>query len=383
MTGQGTLTTSPERPAADVDRRFMAAAIRYAQRHVGRTATNPSVATLIVRDDGTGPRIVGRGVTAIGGRPHAETGALAEAGELARGATAYVTLEPCAHHGRTPPCAEALVTAGIARVVSAAADPDPRVDGRGHAILRAGGLSVTPRVMAAEAAAPISGYLTRHGAGRPEILLKMALSRDGRIGIRGGGQVKITGAVADAQTHLARARHDTILIGAGTAQEDDPRLDCRLPGMADRSPNRIVLDPRLRTPPDLTIARTAVETPTLIATLASADLKRRAALARQGVQFIACEADPATGRIALPELLEDLAATGVASVLVEGGAETGASFLDSDLVDRLILVQGPVEIGEEGVRAPIDVAAARSRFRLVREYRFGDDHWYEFERRAA
>ncbi len=383
MTGQGTATTSPERPATDVDRRFMAAAIRYAQRHVGRTATNPSVATLIVRDDGSGPRIVGRGVTAIGGRPHAETGALAEAGELARGATAYVTLEPCAHHGRTPPCAEALVTAGIARVVSAAADPDPRVDGRGHAILRAGGLSVTPRVMAAEAAAPISGYLTRHGAGRPEILLKMALSRDGRIGIRGGGQVKITGAVADAQTHLARARHDTILIGAGTAQEDDPRLDCRLPGMANRSPNRVVLDPRLRTPPDLTIARTAAETPTLIATLASADPERRAALARQGVQFIACEADPETGRIALPELLEDLAATGVASVLVEGGAETGASFLDSDLVDRLILVQGPVEIGEEGVRAPIDVAAARRRFRLVREYRFGDDHWYEFERRAA
>ncbi|MEF2550071.1 bifunctional diaminohydroxyphosphoribosylaminopyrimidine deaminase/5-amino-6-(5-phosphoribosylamino)uracil reductase RibD [Aurantimonas sp. A2-1-M11] len=361
----------------------MAAAIRYAQRHVGRTATNPSVATLIVRNDGAGPRIVGRGVTAVGGRPHAETVALAEAGELARGATAYVTLEPCAHHGRTPPCAEALVVAGIARVVSAAGDPDPRVDGRGHAILRAGGLAVTPRVMAAEAAAPISGYLTRHRDNRPEILLKMAVSTDGKIGIRGGGQVKITGQVADAQTHLERARHDMILVGAGTAQEDDPRLDCRLPGMADRSPNRIVLDPRLRTRPEQTLARTAADTPTLIATLSSADPASRAELARQGVQFIACEADPATGRIALPELLEDLAATGISSVLVEGGAETGASFLDGDLVDRLILVQGPVEIGETGVSAPIDVATARQRFRLVREYRFGEDHWFEFERRTA
>lgn len=366
---------SPERPE---DRRFMAAAIRYAMRHAGRTGTNPSVATLIVRDDGDGPRIVGRGVTAIGGRPHAEAGALAEAGDLARGATAYVTLEPCAHHGRTPPCAEALVRAGIARVVSAAADPDPRVDGKGHKMLMDGGVTITPKVMAAEAARVIEGYLTRHGKARPGVTLKMALSRDGRIGIRGGGQVKITGPVSDAQTHLVRARHDAILVGAGTALEDDPRLDCRLPGMADRSPTRIILDPNLRTSPEMTVARTARSVPTMIATFERSDPERRAALAAEGVTFVACVADPETGRVALPELLEDLGATGITSILVEGGATIAESFLSAGLVERLILVEGDLEIGDDGVKAPIDVDAARRRFRLLRQDVFGADRWFDF-----
>ncbi len=372
-----------DRPATDTDRRFMAAAIRYALRNLGRTGTNPSVATLIVRDegDGRGPRIVGKGITAPGGRPHAETEALAEAGDLARGATAYVTLEPCAHHGRTPPCAEALVAAGIARVVSAAADPDSRVDGKGHAILRAGGLSVTARLMAPEAGAIISGYLSRHRRNRPEVTLKMALSADGMIGRRGGGQVRITGPIANAQTHLQRMMHDAILVGAGTIDEDDPRLDCRLPGLGDRSPARIVLDPKLRTRVDSFVAATAADTPTSLATLATADPDRRAALAACGVRFVACEADPTTGRIALPELLEDLAATGIGSVLVEGGAETAASFLDADLVDRLILVTGPIAIGEGGVAAPIDIAAANRRFRLGRMARYGEDAWHEFSRK--
>ncbi|NDW02989.1 bifunctional diaminohydroxyphosphoribosylaminopyrimidine deaminase/5-amino-6-(5-phosphoribosylamino)uracil reductase RibD [Jiella pacifica] len=368
---------SPERPE---DRRFMAAAIRYAMRNVGRTGTNPSVATLIVRDesDGRGPRIVGRGVTALGGRPHAEAGALAEAGELARGATAYVTLEPCAHHGRTPPCAEALVRAGIARVVSAAADPDPRVNGKGHGMLLAGGVSVTPQVMAGEAARTIEGYLTRHRLGRPGVTLKLALSRDGRIGVRGGGQVKITGPTSDAQTHLVRARHDAILVGAGTALEDDPRLDCRLPGLGDRSPARIVLDPHLRTSPEMTVARTARTVPTMIATYQSSDAGRRAALAVEGVSFVACVPDPETGRVALPELLEDLAATGITSIMVEGGATIAASFLDASLVDRLILAEGAIEIGEDGLKAPIDVDGARRRFDLLRQDVFGADRWFEF-----
>ncbi|MBO0903416.1 bifunctional diaminohydroxyphosphoribosylaminopyrimidine deaminase/5-amino-6-(5-phosphoribosylamino)uracil reductase RibD [Jiella sonneratiae] len=373
---------SPERPE---DRRFMAAAIRFAARHAGRTGTNPAVGTLIVRDDrdGRGPRIVGRGVTALGGRPHAEAGALAEAGDLARGATAYVTLEPCAHHGRTPPCAEALVAAGIARVVSAAADPDMRVDGKGHAMLIAGGVEVTPRVMAAEAARGIEGYLTRHRRGRPGITLKLALSRDGRIGIRGGGQVKITGPVSDSQTHLVRARHDAILVGAGTALEDDPRLDCRLPGMADRSPARIILDPNLRVSPEMTVAKTARNVSTMIATFETADPERRAALAAAGVSFIACVADPETGRVALPELLEDLAATGISSILVEGGAMIAESFLQADLVDRLILVTGPEAIGAAGIAAPIDVDAARRRYALLRQDVFGADAWYEFSCGAA
>ena len=368
--------------ATAADPRFMAAAIRYAMRNVGRTGTNPSVATLIVRDDGRGPRIVGRGVTALGGRPHAETAALAQAGELARGATAYVTLEPCAHHGRTPPCAEALVAAGVARMVSAAADPDPRVDGKGHAILTAAGLEVVPKVMAREAAEAIAGYLTRHRRNRPEVVLKMALSRDGKIGVRGDGQVKITGAIANAQTHLVRMRSDGILVGVGTVAGDDPRLDCRLPALASCSPKRIVLDPNLRTGLDTTLVATAGDIPTFIATLHTADADTRAAMAGRGVNFIACEADPETGRIALPELMEDLAAVGLSSILVEGGAETGASFLDADLVDRLILVVGAIEIGEAGLDAPVDVERARERFRPVRDYRFGDDRWYEFERKA-
>ncbi|WAP69632.1 bifunctional diaminohydroxyphosphoribosylaminopyrimidine deaminase/5-amino-6-(5-phosphoribosylamino)uracil reductase RibD [Jiella pelagia] len=369
------MVSSPERPE---DRRFMAAAIRYAMRNSGRTGTNPSVATLIVRDDGDGPRIVGRGVTAVGGRPHAEAGALAEAGELARGATAYVTLEPCAHHGRTPPCAEALVRAGIARVVSAAADPDLRVNGKGHKMLMDGGVIVTPKVLAVEAARVIEGYLTRHSKARPGMTLKMALSRDGRIGVRGGGQVKITGPVSDAQTHLVRARHDAILVGAGTALEDDPRLDCRLPGMAGRSPTRIILDPNLRTSPEMTVAKTARTVPTMIATFESSDPKRRAALAAEGVSFVACVADPETGRVALPELLEDLGATGITSILVEGGATIAESFLSAGLVERLILVEGQVEIGEQGLKAPIDVDGARERFRLLRQDVFGADTWFDF-----
>ncbi|MBO0663232.1 bifunctional diaminohydroxyphosphoribosylaminopyrimidine deaminase/5-amino-6-(5-phosphoribosylamino)uracil reductase RibD [Jiella sp. MQZ9-1] len=362
------------------DRRFMQAAIRYAMRHVGRTGTNPSVATLIVRDDGDGrwPRIVGRGVTALGGRPHAETVALAEAGELARGATAYVTLEPCAHHGRTPPCSEALVRAGVARVVSAAADPDPRVDGKGHRMLIEGGVAVTPGVLAAEAARTIDGYLTRHRRGRPGITMKMALSRDGKIGVRGGGQVKITGPVSNAQTHLVRARHGAIVVGAGTVLEDDPRLDCRLPGMADRSPARIILDPNLRISPQMTVAQTARAVPTMVAAFEDADPARRAELAAAGVAFVACVADPDSGRVALPELLEDLAATGFTSLLVEGGAEIAASFLSAGLVDRLILIEGAIEIGEAGVAAPVDIATARERYQLLRQDVFGGDRWFEF-----
>ncbi len=199
-----------------LDRRFMAAALRLSRKNAGRTSTNPSVGTLIVRDDGAGPMIVGTGVTAVGGRPHAETEALAEAGELARGATAYVTLEPCAHHGRTPPCANALVNAGVARVVGAASDPDPRVSGKGYAILRAAGVEVVEKVLAAEAAEQMAGYLIRSLKKRPEVILKLALSSDGKIGAEGEGQISITGddcaprGLSDAgrgRRHTDRHRH--------------------------------------------------------------------------------------------------------------------------------------------------------------------------------
>ena len=372
-------------PASESDRRFMAAAVRYAWRNVGRTGTNPSVATLIVRDDGDGRgrRIVGRAVTAFGGRPHAEPLALAEAGDLACGATAYVTLEPCAHHGHTPPCADALVAAGIARVVSATADPDPRVDGKGLSILRAGGLDVTPRTLATEAREPVSGYLMRQGRQRPHVTLKLALSADGKIGREGSSQVRITGPIANAQTHLERMRHDAILVGIRTVDADDPRLDCRLPGLARYSPRRIVLDPSLRVSPDALVVSTARTTPTTIAALPGANPERRRRLEAAGVRFVACEADPRTGLVALPDLLEDLAGMGVSSVLVEGGGRIAESFLKAGLVDRLILIEGAGEIGMDGIASPIRVEVACARFSPARDYRFGEDRWFEFTRKAA
>lgn len=359
-----------------LDRRFMAAAIRLSQKHSGRTSTNPSVATLIVRDDGSGPMIVGSGVTAIGGRPHAETEALAEAGELARGATAYVTLEPCAHHGRTPPCANALVSAGIKRVVGAASDPDPRVSGKGYEILRAAGVEVVERVLAEEAGDRMAGYLIRSLKKRPEVTLKLAVSRDGMIGRKGEGQVAITGPVARRQVHMMRSACDAILVGVGTAQADDPELTVRLPGLESRSPARIVLDREARLPPLSKLAFTARETPVLIAAGADVATVRKTALEALGVRFLATETYD--GRIALPELLEDLAAQGMSSLMVEGGANTARAFLDEDLVDRIVLFCGPASIGEGGIVSPVDHDHIPDGFRLVREARFGDDTYAEW-----
>lgn len=364
--------------AGEADRRFMAAAIRLSRRHLGLTSTNPSVGTLIVRDDGEGPRIVGRGITAIGGRPHAEAEALAEAGADARGATAYVTLEPCAHHGRTPPCAEALVRAGIARVVGAAADPDPRVSGKGYAILEAGGIVVKPDTLADDAADLLKGYLTRSLSKRPEVTLKLAVSSDGMIGRAGEGQVAITGPIARRQVHRMRAESDAILVGIGTAVADDPELTCRLPGLEKRSPIRIVLDRDARLSPTSKLASSARDTPVLLAAAIDADAGRRAALENLGVGFIAC--DEHEGRIALPEFLEDLAARGVLTLLVEGGAETAGQFLAEGLVHRLVLFSGPEPIGEGGVASPIDPAALPAGFRLLRRDVFGGDVCFEYVR---
>lgn len=359
---------------SDTDRRFMAAAIRLSRRNLGLTATNPSVGTLIVRDS----VIVGRGVTAIGGRPHAEREALAQAGELARGATAYVTLEPCAHHGRTPPCAEGLIQAGIARVVGAANDPDPRVSGKGYAMLRAAGIDVVEQVLAAEAAELLAGYLTRSLRKRPEVILKLAVSADGMIGRRGEGQVAITGAVARGQVHRMRAEADAILVGIGTALADDPELTCRLAGLESRSPARIVLDARLRLPPTSKLAMSARRAPVLLAARSDADAARRAGLSAQGVGFLAAELYE--NCVALPELLEDLGARGYMTLMVEGGAETARQFLEEGLVDRIVLFSAPMTIGEGGIASPLTVATIPTNFKPVRQARFGDDLYDEYVR---
>lgn len=362
--------------ADENDRRFMAAAIRLSRKHTGLTGTNPSVGTLIVRDDGAGPIVFGRGVTAKGGRPHAETEALTEAGALARGATAYVTLEPCAHHGRTPPCANALVNAGIVRVVGAASDPDPRVAGKGYAILREAGIEVVEGVLAEIATDQMAGYLVRSLKKRPEVTLKLALSADGMIGRQGEGQLPITGAIARAQVHLMRAESDAILIGVKTAIADDPELTVRLAGLEKRSPARIVIDPSLRLLPSLKLAQTAETTPTFVAAAQDVDHKAKAALTALGVKFLAAEIFD--HRVALPELVEDLAAQGMSSVLVEGGAETARAFLEEGLVDRIALFRGPNTIGEGGIAAPINEDSIPTSFRLVREARFGDDSYKEW-----
>jgi diaminohydroxyphosphoribosylaminopyrimidine deaminase/5-amino-6-(5-phosphoribosylamino)uracil reductase len=361
-----------------LDRRFMAAALRLSRRNAGRTGTNPSVGTLIVRDDGAGPTVVGSGITALGGRPHAETEALAEAGGLARGATAYVTLEPCAHHGRTPPCANALVNAGVARVVGAASDPDPRVSGKGYAILREAGIEVVEGVLAAEAADQMAGYMSRSLRKRPEVVLKLALSADGMIGRRGAGQVSITGEIARREVQMMRAEADAILVGIGTVLEDDPALTVRLPGLESRSPARVVLDRRIRLPESSRLVAGADRVPLFVAACAEADPQRRAALERRGVRFIGTET--ADGRIALPELMEDLAALGMASVLVEGGREVAKAFLADDMVDRIVLFRGAVEVGQGGIAAPLDEHHIPDGFRQARAMRFADDICGEWTR---
>lgn len=357
-----------------IDRRFMAAAIRFSRIHLGLTLTNPSVGTLIVRDG----VVVGRGVTAVGGRPHAEPIALAEAGGLARGATAYVTLEPCAHHGRTPPCAEALVAAGIARVVGAASDPDLRVSGKGYAMLRGAGVEVQEGVLRDQAADVMAGYLIRSVNKRPEVTLKLAVSRDGMIGRRNAGQVAITGEIARRQVHLMRAEADAILVGIGTALADDPELTCRLPGLQARSPGRIVLDAQARLAPGSKLARTAGDVPVMLAAAPEADPQRKKALEDAGVRMLAAELFE--GRVALPELMEDLAGQGISTLLVEGGADTARGFLADGLVDRLAIFTGAVEIGPEGISAPISADSVPAGFRKLRDARYGDDSFAEWVR---
>lgn len=363
-----------------MDRRFMAAAIRLSRRNLGLTGTNPSVGTLIVRNDGAEPRIVGRGVTAIGGRPHAEAEALGEAGDLARGATAYVTLEPCAHHGRTPPCAEALVRAGISRLVGAAADPDPRVSGKGYAILESAGVDVTRGILADQAADLLRGYLTRSVKKRPEVTLKLAVSADGMIGRSGEGQVAISGAVSRRQAHLMRAESDAILVGIGTAETDDPELTCRLPGLERRSPVRIVLDRSARLSLSSKLVKGARRTQILLAAGIEADAESREALERSGVGFIA--SDVHEGRIALPELLEDLAARGFLTLLVEGGAATVRHFLEERLADRVVLFQSKVVVGAGGIASPILPETVPQEFALERRSIFGDDICHEYVRQS-
>jgi diaminohydroxyphosphoribosylaminopyrimidine deaminase/5-amino-6-(5-phosphoribosylamino)uracil reductase len=328
------------------DTSFMRAALALARRGLGRVAPNPAVGCLIVRDGG----VVGRGWTQSGGRPHAETEALRRAAGNARGAAAYITLEPCAHHGATPPCVEALVAAGIARAVVAIEDPDPRVAGRGLARLREAGVEVALGSEAAAAAELNAGFLTRVRSGRPQVTLKLATSLDGRIATATGASRWITGAAARARAHGLRAAHDAIAVGIGTVLRDDPMLDCRLPGMTNRSPTRVVFDTRLRLPVASKLARSARHIPVLAITGEGQDSDALAAL---GVELV--RAPMADGLLDPKAALSALAARGITRLLVEGGATLATAFLTAGLVDRLAWFHARKVIGGDGKAAVGDL----------------------------
>ncbi len=322
----------------------MRAALALATRGLGNVWPNPAVGCVVVRDG----LPVGRGWTQPGGRPHAETVALAQAGTQAAGATAYVTLEPCTHHGRTPPCSEALIAVRIARAVIAAPDPDPRVNGGGIAALRAAGIAVTTDVMRAEAEALNAGFLARVTRRRPLVTLKLATTLDGRIATRTGDSRWITGEGARRRGQLLRAGHDAILIGAGTLRADDPALTCRLPGLAGRSPVRVVLRGRGGLPADAALFRTAGEVPTWLLTPRGG--KPPDAPPRPGVEVIDTEAN-ADGGIDPAAALAALAGRGITRLLIEGGAGVATSFLTAGLVDRIAWFRAAGLIGGDGLPA--------------------------------
>jgi diaminohydroxyphosphoribosylaminopyrimidine deaminase/5-amino-6-(5-phosphoribosylamino)uracil reductase len=328
--------------ASDVtaDRRFMALALSLGRRGLGGTWPNPAVGAVIVKDG----EIVGRGWTQPGGRPHAEIEALRRAAETARGATLYVTLEPCSHHGKSPPCADAVIAAGIARVVSALEDPNPEVAGAGHARLRAAGIAVDVGIEAEAAKRDHAGHIRRMREGRPHVMLKLAISADGKAAGAGGRRVAITGDAVRNRVHMMRARSDAIMIGIGTALADDPVLTCRLPGMTKTSPVRVVIDTGLRLPINSRLVQTAHETPLWI--IANAPPSSEAALRAHGAEVI--QMDDKDG---LGTALEHLGSRGITRLMVEGGPTLAMSLIARDLVDEAILFHSPKIIGDDGVVA--------------------------------
>jgi diaminohydroxyphosphoribosylaminopyrimidine deaminase/5-amino-6-(5-phosphoribosylamino)uracil reductase len=324
------------------DLRWMALALALGERGLGRVWPNPAVGCVIVKEG----RVLGRGWTGDGGRPHAETVALAQAGAAARGATAYVSLEPCAHHAATPPCAEALVAAGVARVVTAFEDPDPRVAGKGHAILRVAGVELETGVLEAEARRAQAGFLSRVTRGRPMLTLKLAASLDGRIATASGESRWITGPVARRWVHAMRARHDAVLVGAGTVRADDPVLTVRGLGMM-RQPVRLVASRGLEISPESRLGRSAREVPVWLLHGPEAGSSARAAWEQAGARLL--EVPAGDGRGLDPAgMLAALAREGQTRVLCEGGGALAAALLGARLVDRLALFTGGVALGAEG-----------------------------------
>jgi diaminohydroxyphosphoribosylaminopyrimidine deaminase/5-amino-6-(5-phosphoribosylamino)uracil reductase len=324
------------------DERFMRLAIALGSRHLGLTWPNPSVGSVLVDESGEAPVILAQGVTQAGGRPHAERVALEAAGERARGATLYVTLEPCAarssrNHG--PSCTDLIVAAGIGRLVVSVPDPSPYAAGQGPERFGRAGIPMSVGCLAEEGARLHRGHITRVTKGRPAVTVKLARSTEGFAGSRQGPRLMLTGEVAQAKVHLMRAHADAIMVGAGTVLADDPLLNVRLPGLEHRSPVRIIVDSRLRTPPTSRVAAGAREIPTWIVSTVDAPLDAERALTALGVEVLRVSADDA-GRVSLPEALQLLGTRGLTQVFCEGGPELADALAKADLIDDLILITG-------------------------------------------
>lgn len=366
----------------ELDRRLMAAALRLGRRNLGQTHPNPAVGALIVRLEAGEPLVVGRGWTARGGRPHAETIALDQAGDAANGATAYVTLEPCAHQGETRPCAQALIDAKVARVVTAMEDPDPRVAGKGHALLTKAGIALTTGVLADQAERAHAGHILRITKGRPHVTLKLAVSADGMIGKREGERMMITGKAAFDAVQAMRSEADIVMIGIGTALVDDPRLTVRLPGLADRSPDRIVLDATARLKLHSHLVQTARDIPLIVVVGSEALDDRKKALADAGARVL----EIGDEAVDIGEVLETLADEGFTRVFAEGGSQVASTLLGEDLIDEVVVFRAPVVVGQDGVRALAGYAMSaieRSpRYRLIEQASLGDDQMRRYLRTA-
>jgi diaminohydroxyphosphoribosylaminopyrimidine deaminase / 5-amino-6-(5-phosphoribosylamino)uracil reductase len=369
--------------ASDED--HMAQALALARRGLGTTWPNPSVGCVVVSATG---EIVGRGVTAPGGRPHAEAVALQRAGRAAADATLYVTLEPCAHEGRGAACADVIVAAGPARVVVAMGDPDPRTAGHGLARLRAASIEVAEGVLHDEACEVTLGHVLRVTEGRPAVTLKLAVGSDGRVP-RGeaGAPTWITGDLARAHAHLLRARSDAILVGRGTVMADNPSLTCRLPGMECRSPVRVILDRRLRTPTDARLFEDEMVPVWFICARDEME-PNAAALQELGAEIIPVTID-AHGLPALNEALDQLAKRGITRVLVEGGPSVAHVFLDGGLVDEAVIYRGSRPAGSDGllpfVSEGLDRLTDSGHFTLTQERTFGPDGmtWWQRMRKCS
>ncbi|MDD8026419.1 MAG: bifunctional diaminohydroxyphosphoribosylaminopyrimidine deaminase/5-amino-6-(5-phosphoribosylamino)uracil reductase RibD [Acidobacteriota bacterium] len=359
---------------ASRDREYMALAYGLAARAAGRTSPNPCVGAVLVKDG----RIVGYGFHEAAGKPHAETIALERAGAAAAGATLYITLEPCVHWGRTPPCIDGVIAAGIARVVVSDRDPNPAVDGRGLARLRRAGIAASVGLMAERNRALNAAYIKRVTTDMPFVTLKAALSLDGRMATRTGEARWITGREARAYAHLVRSEQDAIVIGAGTALNDDPRLGVRLPGRPAKPVLRVVLDGAFRLPPKAGMLADFAAGPVLVIGRAGAGERRRAALDRAGAETMVMGRAGAGARLNLRAVFKRLAERGITAVLVEGGGELATSILELRLADRGLFLFSPRLIGG---REAVSVFAGRGaagladslRLRDARLFRLGPD----------